>query len=477
MKTREKRDVDVVVVGAGPNGLAAAITLQQAGLQVLLIEGKDTIGGGMRSASFTLPGFVHDVCSAVHPLAAASPFFQTLPLTSFGLEWLYPEIAAAHPFDNGMAAALYASVGETAAQAGKDTDAYNKLMQPLANKWDKLLPALLGPFDLSHAFTLSGFGLSALQSAYGLASRHFQTPVMRGLMAGMAAHCIQPLTNKATAAVALVLLLSGHGKGWPIPKGGSQQLANALAGYFQSLGGTIETGLMVQSLSQLPSSHAVLLDVTPQQLLRIAGHQLSPLYRWQLERYRYGMGVFKMDWAIEGAVPFVAEACRKAGTVHIGNTMEEITAAELQTWKGRHVDVPFVLLAQPGVCDASRAPEGRQSVWGYCHVPAGSARDMTEAVERQVERFAPGFRDQILDRHVMSALDMEQYNPNYIGGDIGGGVQDIGQLFTRPALRLSPYRTSAKGIYICSSSTPPGGGVHGMCGYYAAQRALKDVFL
>lgn len=476
MYVAEKRDYDAVVVGAGPNGLSAAIALQQAGLSVLLLEGKNTIGGGMRSEALTLPGFIHDICSAVHPLTVDSPFLKTLPLQQYGLEYAYPEVAAAHPFDNASAAALYASVTDTAAQLGKDAAAYLKLMTPLLDDWEELLPVLLAPFNMKRPLPMARFGWSGLQSATGLAARCFSTPVMRGLFAGMAAHAMQPLSNATTSAVAMVLMLTGHHKGWPAPKGGAQQLANALGAYFEALGGKMETGVMVSSLRQLPSAHAVLLDVTPQQLLKIAGHSLSAFYRWQLKRYQYGMGIYKMDWAIEGEVPFTADVCRKAGTVHLGNTMEEVVMAEQLTWEGKHVEAPFVLLSQPGVFDTSRAPVGKQSVWGYCHVPAGSAKSMTDAIEKQVERFAPGFRDRILDRHVFNAVDMEHYNPNYIGGDINGGVQCLTQLFTRPALRYSPYRTSVKGLYLCSSSTPPGGGVHGMCGYYAAQRAMRDIF-
>lgn len=472
----EKRDYDAVVVGAGPNGLSAAIALQQAGLSVLLLEGKATIGGGMRSEALTLPGFIHDVCSAVHPLAAVSPFFSTLPLHQHGLEFLYPEVAAAHPFDNGSAAALYSSVEVTAAQSTRDTAAYTKLMQPLLQNWQQLLPEMLGPLKLPPSPAMMRFGLNALKNATSVAGKHFKTPVMRGLFAGMAAHSMQPLSHAGTAAVGLALLLSGHAAGWPVPKGGAQQLTNALATCFTAMGGTIETGVMVQSLQQLPSAHAVLLDVTPAQLLRIAGHQLSAFYRWQLHRYKYGMGVFKIDWAIEGEVPFTNEICRQAGTVHLGNTLEEIALSEHAVWKGRTSREPFVLLSQPGVMDSSRAPEGKQAIWGYCHVPGGSREDMTAAIEAQVERFAPGFQERILQRHVMDTAAMEAYNPNYIGGDINGGVQSLDQLFTRPALRYSPYRTSKKGLYLCSSSTPPGGGVHGMCGYYAAQRALKDLF-
>ncbi|MBD0289440.1 MAG: NAD(P)/FAD-dependent oxidoreductase, partial [Flavisolibacter sp.] len=312
---------------------------------------------------------------------------------------------------------------------------------------------------------------SAMQLA-----KHFHTKEARGLWAGMAAHAIQPLSNRTTSAIGLVLMATGHSGGWPISKGGSNAVANALASYFVSLGGTIETNFYVRSLSQLPSTHAILFDVTPKQLLQIAGHKFSSLYKWQLERYRYGMGVFKIDWALDGPIPFTASACRQAGTVHLGNTLEEIATSEQLTSEGKHPEKPFVLLAQQSLFDLSRAPEGKHTAWAYCHVPNGSEVDMTEQIEKQVERFAPGFRDRILGRHVMNTVQMEEYNPNYIGGDINGGIIDVGQLFTRPALRLSPYKTSAKGIYICSSSTPPGGGVHGMCGYHAANRALKDVF-
>lgn len=471
-----KRDYDAVVVGSGPNGLAAAITLQQAGLSVLVLEGKDTIGGGLRSASLTLPGYVHDICSAIHPLAVGSPFFQTLPLEAHGLEYIHPLFAAAHPFDNGRAAALTSSLTDTARRLGTDQRAYERLMEDIVADWPVLAADVLGPLRVpSHPLAMARFGLKALTSAQMLAG-YFSTPEARGLWAGMAAHSIQPLSNLTTSAIGLVLMAAGHLQGWPLPKGGSQSIANALASYFVSLGGTIETGVYVRSLNQLPSSHAVLLDVTPRQLLQIAGQSLSGFYQWQLKRYRYGMGVFKMDWALDEPVPFTAQECTLAGTVHIGNTFEEIAQAERQTWKGSHPDKPFVLLAQPSRFDPSRAPAGKHTLWGYCHVPHGSRRDMTDAIEKQIERFAPGFRDRILARKVMDTAQMEEYNPNYIGGDINGGVIDIGQLFTRPALRLSPYRTSAKGLYLCSSSTPPGGGVHGMCGYHAASRALRDVF-
>ena len=472
----EKREYDAVVIGSGPNGLAAAITLQQNGLSVLLIEGKDTIGGGMRSAELTLPGFTQDICSAIHPLAAASPFFETLPLASHGLEYIYPEIAAAHPFDNGKAAVLKQSIDETAALFGADHQAYKNLLQPIVNDWPSIAPDVLGPLHFpKHPWAMAAFGLVALRSATSVADR-FKTGEAKGLFAGMAAHSMQPLTKLSTTAAALVLISAGHLKGWPLPKGGSQQIANALASYFTSLGGKIETSTYIKTLDQLPSSHAILFDTGPQQLLQIAGHRFSNIYKWQLERYRYGMGVFKVDWALDGPIPFTAEECKQAGTVHIGNTLSEIVASEQLTWDGGHPEKPFVLLAQQSLFDPSRAPEDKHTAWAYCHVPGGSTVDMTAAIESQIERFAPGFRDRILAKHTMNSRQMEEYNPNNIGGDINGGVIDLGQLFTRPALRWSPYKTSVKGIYICSASTPPGGGVHGMCGYHAAKRALKDVF-
>ncbi|MFD3000921.1 phytoene desaturase family protein [Pontibacter toksunensis] len=473
----DRRDFDAVVVGSGPNGLAAAITMQEAGLSVLLLEAKDTIGGGLRSAELTLPGFVHDICSAIHPLAAESPYFKTLPLEAHGLEFIYPPMAAAHPFENGTAAVLSKSIEETANKLGKDERSYLKLIKPLVRDWPYIAKAALGPLRVpSHPIAMGQFGINALQSAVLLANLRFKTTEARGLWAGMAAHSIQPLTNTATSAIGLVLMAMGHIKGWPMPKGGSQGIANALTSYFVSLGGKFETNVEVHSLKQLPSSHAVLFDVTPKQLLEIAGHTFSALYKWQLERYRYGMGVFKVDWALGGPIPFKAGECSHAGTIHLGNTLEEITASEHKTSRGKHPEKPFVLLAQQSLFDPTRAPEGKHTAWAYCHVPNGSKVDMTNAIEKQVERFAPGFRDRILAKHVMNTSEMEAYNANYIGGDINGGIIDIGQLFTRPALRLSPYRTSAKGLYICSSSTPPGGGVHGMCGYHAARRALADVF-
>lgn len=472
----DKKEYDAVVVGSGPNGLAAAIVLQQQGLSVLVVEAKDTIGGGLRTAELTLPGFRHDICSAIHPMAAGSPFFKTLPLEKHDLEFIHPPLAAAHPFDDGSAAVFSRSLEETARLLGKDEKAYLQLMKPVVNDWPLLAPEILAPLHVPrHPLVMSRFGLKGLTPATWL-SRKFSTKQGKGLFGGMAAHAIQPLSNIATSAFALVLMAVGHAENWPIPRGGSQKIADALASYFVSLGGKILCNFYVKSLQQLPSTHAVLFDIAPRQLLQIAGHRFSSLYKWQLERYRYGMGVYKMDWALDAPIPFQSDACLRAGTIHIGNTFEEIALSEQESASGKIADKPFVLLAQQSQFDLSRAPQGKHTAWAYCHVPNGSKADMTNAIEQQIERFAPGFRERILQKHVMNTEQMEEYNANYTGGDINGGIIDIGQLFTRPVLRLSPYKTSAKGLYICSSSTPPGGGVHGMCGYHAAKKVLHDIF-
>ena len=475
MSSTEK--YDVAVVGSGPNGLAAAITLQQQGLHVLLLEAKETIGGGMRTSELTLPGFHHDVCSAIHPMGAASPFLRTLPLQDFGLEYIHPEVLAAHPLDDGTAGTLYQSLEATTAAMGIDGKAYRALFEPLVESWPQIETHILGPMLKipTHPIRLAAFGLKSLQSGKQIASR-FHTQEVRGLWAGIVAHSMIPLDDLTSSAIGFVLTLAGHRSGWPIPKGGSQRIAHAMAGYFQSLGGTLQTSTEIRKLADLPDTQAILFDVSPKQLLEICGDRLSSLYRWQLKRHRFGMGVFKVDWALSEPVPFVSEAARKAGTVHLGGTFEEIAAGERQVWRGEHPAKPFVLFAQQSLFDHSRAPEGKHTGWAYCHVPNGSTRDMTRAITDQVERFAPGFRDTILAEHTFNTAEMETYNPNYIGGDINGGIVNLRQLFNRPALRPSPYRTSAKGIYLCSAATPPGGGVHGMNGYYAAKQALKDVF-
>ena len=472
----DKRDYDAIVVGSGPNGLSAAITLQQQGLTVLIVEAKDTIGGGLRTQELTLPGFKHDVCSAIHPLAADSPFFNTLPLDRHGLEFIYPLIPVAHPFTDGSVAFIKNTIEETAKLLGKDERVCLNVLGPVVKNWPLIRKDILGPLHFPrHPLLFTKFGWQGLSSAWHL-SRKFATRSGRALFAGMAAHSIQPLTNKATSAFGLVMVATALNKGWPLARGGSVSIANALASYFISIGGKIETSFYVASLSQLPSSHAVLFDTTPKQLLEIAGEKFSPYYTSQLNSYRYGAGVFKIDWALDAPTPFPAQEAKQTGVLHLGNTFEEIVESEEAIGNNRHCENPFVLFSQQSLFDDTRAPNGKHTAWAYCHVPHGSQKDMTEIIENQVERFAPGFRERILARHTMNTVQMQAYNSNYVGGDINGGAMDIRQLFTRPALRFSPYHTSAKGLYICSSSTPPGGGVHGMCGYFAARKALKDVF-
>jgi phytoene dehydrogenase-like protein len=472
----KRSSYDAIIVGGGPNGLAAAVTLARAGRSVLLLEAKETIGGGTRTAELTLPGFLHDVCSAIHPLGLASPFFRSVPLAEHGIEWLHPEYPLAHPFDDGTAAVLERSVEATAERLGPDANAYRRLMIPLANDWEKLMDQFLGPFRLPrHPIAATRFGLPALLPARTLAKLVFKGEKARGLFAGLAAHSILPLEQITTAAFGLILGLLGHAVGWPVPKGGSQQIANALACYLSTLDGEIVTGSPVSSFKELPPARAVLFDLTPRQLVQIAGEQLPAGYRRKLEKYRYGPGAFKVDWALSGPVPWLAPECHRAGTVHLGPTLDEIAAGERAMFYGQHPERPYVLVAQQSVPDPSRAPAGQQTLWAYCHVPNGSTFDMTDRIEAQIERFAPGFRDCILARSVRGPADLHAYNPNYFGGDINGGVQDWRQLFTRPVARIVPYSTPAENIYICSSSTPPGGGVHGMCGYYAATAALKAV--
>lgn len=465
---------DAIVVGSGPNGLAAAIALAQSGWSVLVREAQETVGGGMRSSrALTLPGFVHDVCSAVHPLAVSSPFFRTLPLEQYGLEWVHPSAPLAHPFDDGTAALLERSVDATAATVGPDADAYRRLVAPFVGRWPALVTDVLAPLRLpEHPFLLAHFGLRGLRSAHGLAKRTFREERARALFAGMAAHSTVPLTHSPTAAFGLVLAIGGHAAGWPIARGGSQAIADAMAAYLRSLGGEIVTDAPVESIDALPSARAVLLDLTPRQVLRVAGHRLPPRYRRALERYRYGVGAFKIDWALHGPIPWRAAECLRAGTVHLGGTLTELTDAENDPWRGQHPHRPFVLLGQPSLFDRSRAPASRHTAWAYCNVPHGSRFDMTSRLEDQVERFAPGFRDRIIVRHVMPPTALERHDANLVGGDISGGVMNLRQLFFRPTVGLTPYATPVKGLYICSSSTPPGGAVHGMCGFFAARAVL-----
>lgn len=469
----EDRRWDAVIVGSGPNGLAAALTLARAGLAVLVLEAQDTLGGGTRSAALTLPGYIHDICSAVHPLGVGSPFFRQIGLSE-SVEWVYPEIELAHPLDDGTAAALHRSVDQTAEGLGRDGDAWRALFGPIVRDLSLIESMLLGPFRLPrHPVAAARFGLPALRSAAGLARARFQDDPARALFAGMAAHSMLRLEQKATAAFGLAIGALGHAVGWPVARGGSQAIADALVAQLRSLGGDVVAGRRVDSVADLPESRVVLLDITPKQALAIAGERFSRLYRHQLSRFRYGPGVFKMDWALNEPVPWLADACRRAITVHVGGTLPEIAVAETAVNRGEHPERPFVLVSQPSLYDASRAPAGKHTLWAYCHVPHGSTLDMSERIEAQIERFAPGFRKRIIARSAMTSTEIELHNANYIGGDINGGLQDIRQLFTRPTPRLTPYITSAPDIFLCSSSTPPGGGVHGMCGYHAAQAALR----
>ena len=465
---------DALVVGAGPNGLSAGIAIAQTGRSVLVVEGRDTVGGGARSAALTLPGFLHDVCSAVHPMAVGSPFFSTLPLPDHGLDWVQPPAPLAHPLDDGTAVMLERSVEATADGLGCDAAAYSRLFGPFVRDWRKLVADVVGPLRVPrHPLLTARFGLNGLRSALSVAQARFSGERARALFAGLAAHSVLPLERTLSAAFGLVLGAAGHAVGWPMPRGGSQQLADALASHLASLGGRIETGVPVECLEDLPSAAVTLLDMTPRQVITIAGRRLPRSFLRRLEAYRYGPGAFKMDWALSGPVPWRAPECARAGTLHLGGAMAEIAHAEREVWSGRHPDRPFVLLSQPSLFDPSRAPEGQHTAWAYCHVPNGSDFDMTGRIEAQVERFAPGFRERILQRSARPPGALQEYNPNCVGGDINGGVQDLGQLFSRPAHLFSPYTVPSTDLFICSSSTPPGGGVHGMCGYFAARSALR----
>jgi len=462
---------DALVVGSGPNGLAAAIRLAQAGKSVVVLEAAEVAGGGMRTAELTQPGFLHDVCSSVYAMAFCSPFFSSLPLEKQGLEWVFPPAALAHPFEDGSAALLYRSVEETAGTLGSDGRNYRALMGDLARQAQALLQDALAPFHLPrHPFLFARFGLRAVRPASSLAQTYFKTEHGRAFFAGLAAHSMLPLEFMATSAVAMILGLVAHAAGWPFARGGSQQLTAALVGHLESLGGRVITGMRVDSLEQLPPAQAVLLDVTPRQLMKIAGERLPEGYYKKLERYRYGVAAYKIDWALHEPIPWRAAECRRAGTVHLGESLEEIRESERGAWQGESSARPYVLLTQPSLFDPTRAPQGKHTAWGYCHVPNGFQGNRTEAIEQQVELFAPGFRDCIAARSILGPAEFEQHNANLVGGDIGGGAANLGQLFLRPTASL--YRTPLQGVYLCSASTPPGPGVHGMCGYFAAEMAL-----
>jgi phytoene dehydrogenase-like protein len=465
---------DAVVVGAGPNGLAAAVELARGGRSVAVLEAGETVGGGTRSAEITLPGFIHDLGSAIHPLGYASPFFRQLPLEEHGLEWVHPPAPLAHPFDDGAAVVLERSVQETAAALGSDARAYERLMKGVAEDAPGLASYFVGsPRLIRHPVALAASAMRALRPARGMAEDLFEGEKARGLFAGNGAHSFLPLEKSPSALFGLVLGTLGHAFGWPFPKGGSQRIADALTSYLISLGGEVFTGVRVDSVEAVPETRTVLFDVTPRQLLDIAGEHFTGRYRRALKDYRYGPGVFKVDFALDGPIPWKAPECLRAGTVHLGGTLEDVAAGEAAVWRSEHPERPFVLLAQQSLFDPTRAPEGKHTVWAYCHVPNGSTFDMTERIEDQIERFAPGFKRRILAKNAMGPADLERQNANLVGGDINGGVADLRQLFTRPVLKLNPYATPAKGLYICSSSTPPGGGVHGMSGYLAARVALR----
>ncbi len=465
--------LDAVVVGSGPNGLAAAITLARAGRSVQVIEGYPLPGGGTRTLDLTLPGFHSDVCSAIHPLAVASPFFRSLPLNQYGLKWIQPPLALAHPFDEGPPAILTRSLDETTASLGPDAAAFHRLMVPYAARVEALLPDLLGPLPPRHPVLYARFGLFALLPASWLARLLFSGPRARGLFAGIAAHSILPLTRLVSSAFGIVLGMLGLTYGWPIPEGGSQHISASLVAFFESLGGRVETGRWIAGVDDLPPARQIFWDVTPRQLLRLAGPCLPSGYARSLARYRYTAGVFKMDWALDGPIPWKDPQCSQAGTVHLGGTLAEIAASEAAAGSGPPAKRPFVILAQPSLFDPTRAPAGMHTAWAYCHVPNGSAVDMTGPIEAQIERFAPGFRDRILARRAFSPAELEAYDPNNVGGDINGGAQDLWQHFTRPVARLDPYAVPGGSMFLCSASTPPGGGVHGMCGYRAALSALR----
>jgi phytoene dehydrogenase-like protein len=466
---------EAIVVGGGPNGLAAAIVLARAGVPTLLLEAAATVGGGTRTHELTLPGFRHDVCSAIHPMALVSPFLKTLPLN---LTWVESPYAIAHPLDDGTAAVLEQSLDATTQRLGRDdARAWRRLMKPFVDRADVLFDEILGPVPLlpRHPLLLVRLGMLGLRSATSV-MRRFKSDAARALFGGCAAHAIIPPSWAGSASFGIAMGVSAHAVGWPCARGGSESIARAMADYFVALGGTIETGRRVTSMKDLPASRAVIFDVTPRQLASIAGDALPSSYVKKLQRFRYGPAVFKIDWALDGPIPWRAEECGRSLTVHVGGSVEEIAEHETEIWKGRNTRKPFVLVAQQSLFDATRAPEGKHTGWAYCHVPHGSNEDMTDAIESQIERFAPGFRERILARRTMNAAQYEAYDANIVGGDIGGGANTLLQFVARPFPKRDPYATPNRRLYIGSSSTPPGGGVHGMCGYHAAQSALKHSF-
>jgi phytoene dehydrogenase-like protein len=470
-------EYDAVIVGAGPNGLAAAIELGRARLKTLVIEARASAGGGARTEALTLPGFAHDACSTVHPLGAASPFFKSLELERHGLSWIESPSPLAHVLDDDHVLTLERSIEDTAAQLGHDGPSYRRLMEPIVNRFEALIGMILGPLRVpSSPLLLARFGLYGLQSMSGLALGHFREPAAAALLGGIAAHAMLPLDGLATASFGLVLGAAGHRVGWPIARGGSQAITDALVACLRSLGGDVVFDQPVRRFAELPRARAYLFDVTPRQLLEIAATELPPNYQRRLSEFRYGPGVYKMDWALREPIPWKDAACARAATVHLAGDLPCLNAAERAVHRGQLAERPFVLVVQSSRFDDTRAPPGRHTAWAYCHVPHGSRLDASRAIEDQIERYAPGFRDVVLARFTRDAVAMQEYNRNYVGGDINGGVSDIGQLFFRPTARVDPYSTPARHIFLCSSSTPPGGGVHGMCGYWAARSVLGKVF-
>ncbi len=465
---------DVVIIGSGPNGLSAGIFLAEKGLKVLILEAAETIGGGMRTKELTLKGFHHDVCSAVHPMGALSPFFKQYDLKKYGLEWIYPEISVAHPLDGEESVLLSRSIEETAYGLGIDAKAYTHLMEPFLGHENRLFEDILKPLGLpKNPLLFLRFGMKAFLSATTFTNLFFKGKRAKALFAGCAAHSTLPFDKYFTAAMGMMFLISGHAVNWPLPKGGSQALSNALAGLFQALGGEILCNTKVENFNQLPEAKTYLFDTDPFQMADIAGEQLPKSYKNRLKRFNFGTGVFKIDYALNAPIPWNDPHCLKASTVHIGGTIEEISQAEKETWQGKHAEKPYVLLSQQSQFDPSRSPKGQHTCWAYCHVPFGSTEDMSGIIENQIERFASGFKDTIIAKSSMSPLQFHRYNPNYVGGSINGGANDMTQLFTRPVFRLDPYSTPNEKIFICSASTPPGGGVHGMCGYHAARSVYK----
>ncbi|MEX2605064.1 MAG: NAD(P)/FAD-dependent oxidoreductase [Gracilimonas sp.] len=470
-------EFDAVVVGSGPNGLSAAVRLSQKGLKVLVLEAKSTVGGGTRTEELTEPGFYHDVCAAVLPTTISSPYLKTLALDRFGLEFIHPEIPFVHPFEDGDAIAIYRSLDKTIDQLGEDGTNYQRLYGSIVKNWDALSEDIFGSLRIpKHPLKMARFGWYGAFSAKHLSNSLFNMPKTKAMFAGCAAHSIVPLNKAFTSSFGLVLGAAAHTVGWPVAKGGTGSVSKALTTLLKSLGGTIQTNYPVHSLSDIPPAKTILFDLTPHQIVQIVGNQLPLSYKNALRNYKYGPGSFKMDWALSEPVPWSNEQCRKTGTLHLGGSFNEIAASEQAVWDGNHAEKPYVLVSQPSLFDDTRAPNGKHTLWAYCHVPNGSEQDMTEVIETQIERFAPGFRDTIISRKSINAQAYQNYNANYVGGDINGGAQFFRQLFGRPVFKWNPYKIPDNAMYICSASTPPGGGVHGMPGYHAAQSALKNEF-